>query len=190
MIPTLNVTSNIREASARFAVLRRGVEDAATVSALNRTGTTVRAAASREIRNEYKLSAASVREQLKVIRASRSNLEVRVRATGRRIGLIDFNARQTRQGVTVQIKTGGGRKLIRSAFLATMKSGHLGVFSRGRYAGGKFVPGRSRLPITELTSLSLPKAFSNQKVMKQLVTLATETFIKNFQHELAFRNSR
>lgn len=42
----------------------------------------------------------------------------------------DYPYRQTRQGVSVQIKT-SGRSLIRGAFVATMpKSGHTGVFYR------------------------------------------------------------
>ena len=173
----------------------------------------VRAEASRAIRQIYKLSASAAKDQLSILRASRSNLQVRVRALGKRIPLLEFttgavslagvrfrasrgklrvarSAGRKPPPVSVQVKVQGGRKAIKGAFLAVMPSGHVGVFSRGKYGGGGFVQGRPRLPITGLTTLSVPRAFSNKTVMKALRTIAVETFTRNFQHELQFRTSR
>ena len=59
---------------------------------------------------------------------------------GRRIPLTKFPHRQTKRGVSVEINR-GQRTLIKGAFVATMKSGHKGVFRRQT---------TKRLPIAEL----------------------------------------
>ena len=194
----VEIKSNIADVRKRFGELAKNVEEKATVSALNRTATTVRAAAVREIRKEYPgLKAGGIREELAITRATRAKLEATVSLRGGRIPLIDFSARPTNKGVTVQVKR--GRKLIPHAFIATMKNGHKGVFVRSK--GGKpvqfrFGPG-SRvakrghdLAIAELTGISLPRAFVNRNVQVVLKRLARETFVKNFTAELKYRSSK
>jgi hypothetical protein len=81
-------------------------------------------------------------------------------AKARPLPLITFGARQVGSGVSVEV-TKGSRKIVRTAFIATMQSGHKGVFQRegpkqimrrGRYAGKK------RQPIHELFSASVASA--------------------------------
>jgi len=196
----VDISSNMKEISERITGLTKAIEDKATVSALNRTATTVRAAAVREIRAEYPgLKAGAVREQLKILRANRGRLMSTVTLRGSRIALIEFSPRQTKKGVTVRIK--GQRKLIPHAFIATMKSGLQSVFVRAQTSksanvifrhgkGSRVRKSGPDLPIAELRSISLPRAFVNNKVQTVLKRLARETFIKNYRAELAFRSSR
>ena len=61
-------------------------------------------------------------------RASAGKPNAQVGATGKRIPLIEFKARQTRRGVSYRI--GSRAKILASAFLARMRSSHRGVFLR------------------------------------------------------------
>lgn len=192
----VEIKSNIEDVRRRFATLAKDVEEKATVSALNRTATTVRAAAVREIRKEYPgLKAGGIRDELAITRATRARLEATVTLRGSRIPLINFGARQTRRGVSVQVKR--GRTIIPHAFIATMKNGHRGVFVRikggkplqFRYGPGSRIAKKGRdLPIAELTGISLPRAFVNRNVQAVLKRLAADTFTKNFAAGLAYRS--
>lgn len=196
----IDISSNLKDVSARVEGLTKSIEDKATVSALNRTATTVRAAAVREIRQEYPgLKAGAIREKLKILRANRGRLMSTVTLRGSRIALIEFSPRQTKKGVSVRIK--GQRKLIPHAFITTMKSGLKSVFVRAQNSkpynpvfrhgkGSRLRSSGPDLPIAELMSLSLPRAFVNRKVQGVLKRLARETFIKNYRAELAFRSAR
>jgi hypothetical protein len=79
------------------------------------------------------------------------SLEWRMDVSGDPIPLVDFPHRQTAQGVTVAVNA-NSRKLIKSAFVATLKSGHEGVFRRR---------GKARLPIDELFSTKVLDLFND-----------------------------
>jgi hypothetical protein len=71
------------------------------------------------------------------------------RGSGKEIPLAKYPARQTKRGVSVLVNK-GKRKLVRGAFLATMKSGHTGVFRR---------EGKQRLPIKHALSSRVSDVF-------------------------------
>jgi len=193
---TVDVRSNLRQVALSFpAAARRHIRPAAA-RALNRVAVSTRAEASREIRQVYVLKARAIKAQIRLTRATAQSLEARLTASGKRIPLIEFQARQNRQGVSVRIKRAGGRKTVRHAFVARMRSGHVGVFLRLEPGSNKFAP-RSRrrrvrrsgpdLPIIELKSLSLPKAFTNREVVAAMTRIASARFNIEFQRELGRR---
>ena len=121
----------------------------ATVHALNDGAVHARAESVRLIGAEWNVKPAAARKALTIRRASAARQEAAVEATGGRgygIPLVGFAARQTRRGVTYRLKKTGGRSLVRGAFIATMRSGHRGVFQRR---------GRARLPIAEKRAVSI-----------------------------------
>jgi hypothetical protein len=186
---TVNVRSNIAEVRARMAVMKDDVINKATVRTLNKVATTIRATASREIRNAgYGLKAATIKNQLTIKRAIRGNLVAMVIASGRPIPLIEYNARQTAKGVSVLVKE--GRKIIAHAFIATMPSGHTGVFIRkGKDHRKKVLNGRTLwtgLPIQELFGPGVPKAFGNQVVIDALKKVVADRFPTVLSQEIAF----
>jgi len=75
-------------------------------------------------------------------------------------------------GITVMVKH-GRRRLVKGGFMAKMQSGHIGIFKR---ASG------SRLPIRELFSVSVPKAF--EKTIEAVKRRVLEQWEKNITHEL------
>lgn len=93
-------------------------------------------------------------------RAGRLVTGGRVSVTGQRIPLAQFGAKQTTAGVSYKIARAGGRKRIREAFIATMRSGHLGALRRA---------GPGRLPLIELFGPSIPQVAESRPEVKALV---------------------
>lgn len=120
--------------------------------ALTRTATSARTEISRSLASRIGMKIKDVRSRLTLTRATYSNWRSMVRISGRRFGLIKFAARQTKKGVTY--RKGRSRILIRHAFIATMPSGHRGVFIR------KAGP---HLPIAEMRGPSLAQVFKGTR---------------------------
>jgi len=119
---------------------------------LNRTATSARTQISRSLAKEIGLKIKDVRGKLSLQRATYSNWRSAVGVSSKRFGLIKFRARQTKKGVTY--KKGRKRILFRHAFIATMKTGHRGVFLR---------KGPARLPIQELKGPSLAQVYKGAR---------------------------
>lgn len=103
----------------------------------------MRAEAAKRVRRRKRIKAGLVRKELVMRRPRRAELDgadwtLAVRA--KRVPLTGYPARQTKKGVSVEVNR-GKRTLIAHAFVATLKSGHKGVFVR---------EGKARLPIREL----------------------------------------
>ena len=148
----------------------------AVAKALNDGAVRARSESVRLIGAEWNVKSTAARKALSIRRATVTKLESSVEATGGRgrgIPLASFNARQTKRGVSVKLKRAGSRGLLPGAFIATMKSGHRGVFTRraksrkqgtpyrqlpirevmrGKWAGTTYRPG---LPILEKMSVSI-----------------------------------
>ena len=160
--------------------------------ALNHTIKKAKTSASREIKDQYNIRRVSdVKKSLRVNLSSREILEAQLIATGSPMPLIAFRPRQIKKGVSVQVFR-GQRKRIKKAFIATMRSGHTGVFARGRYSSDGFVfryqrarPHGNDLPITELKTTSIPGALSNDVVLKNLTSKLNADFPNRLQHEVS-----
>jgi len=118
----------------------------ALVRALRKAGQTalrdMRAEASKIVRAERPLKRKVIRDALRMVKSKGANLDDlswSLLVSGKTAHLSDYPHRQTRKGVSVQVET-GKRILFKSAFIATMHSGHQGVFLRR---------GAKRLPIYE-----------------------------------------
>lgn len=176
--------------------MKKSAFDSAVVAAINHTLGVAKTAANKEIRNEYKIRAKDIRPALSIRRAKRGKntweIEGALVATGRPLGLIRFGARQTKKGVSVNVL--GQRKVVAKAFIATMKSGHSGVFGRGNYNSNRFNFRYKRIrkrgndtPITEMKTVSIPTAFSNDVVLKHLANKMATHFPKRLAHEIGRR---
>lgn len=153
----------------------------AVARALNRSAVSTRVVMARAIAQDTKLKVGTVREQVAIQEAkpAAAQLVARISVSGKRIPLIDFQARGPYpsrgrgRGVTARLPTGKGR--YPNAFIAQMKSGHKGVFQRAR---------KSRLPIYELFGPSLPKVFI--KYVALGLARGEESLQKNLAHEVRY----
>jgi hypothetical protein len=158
----------------------------AHIAALNKSAVSVRAEAVRIIRRSYPgFKAGEIRRTMRIVRAHKANPTAVIRVSGRRTPLIAFSARQGARGTSVRITT---RKLIRGAFIATMKSGHRGVFWRTKERGRR---GNQRLErIEQLHSLSVPQTIETEVVLDGLRKYGRERYRIELAREIKFRTSR
>lgn len=154
----------------------------AFVRAANRSIGSGRTAMTRLMAGDTGLKQKNIRESMVLQEATASRPEASLTAKLKRIPLIDFRARGPEpsrgkgRGVTYRLPGGKGR--VENAFIATMSSGHKGVFRR---------KGATRLGIVELKGPSLGQVFS--KFRPQGVARVLEVFDKNFDHEMDFAQS-
>lgn len=188
----LDVKSDVKGIIADF---RRyaGDHEKAVVRALNRTAQQARTAASQEVRTAgYNIKASAIKSSFSIAKASKGRLVVVLKATGRPIGLINYGARQTKSGVSVQVKA--GRTILRHAFIATMPSGHRGVFERIGNTHKRIVRNgkalRTTLPIKELFGPSIPQSLANAAVEAAIMAKIRQKFPEILRHELAFIASK
>lgn len=151
--------------------LQRNIDRAKTL-ALNRTATELRTRVVRMLNERTGYQQKLIRERFVLTRATRGTLTARLRITGKAIPLIKLPSKQTPAGVVVM--TGKGSLHFPSGFIATMPSGHRGVYMRKR---------RQRLPIKEMYGPSLQREFA--ALFSELRPIAIELFHKNFQHEMS-----
>jgi len=98
----------------------------------------------RRVASELELPKGEVAKGIGKRHASFANLAGAVVAKPHRPDLAEFKGtRQLKRGVKYRIGR-EGFKSIEHAFIATMKSGHRGVFLRARYAKGHFLPMQGR----------------------------------------------
>jgi hypothetical protein len=158
---------------------QREVRTVAAPRAINKMIAQVKTGAAREIRDAgYKLKVSDIKKGLKLSYATASSLTARVTASGKPIPLAAYGARQTAKGVSVDVLH--GRKVITHAFIATMPSGHKGVFIRvgkqHKKRAGKGGTIWSGLPIKELFGPSVPDGMANAAVQAALQRLVLEKF--------------
>lgn len=159
-----------------------GVERAAN-SAINRTAQAAKTYSAREISKNYHVKVSDVKKTLNLRKSKRKSLEAEITSTGAVIPLAKYKVSPKaiqRRGsrnrpLKVQVKRNGGAKVIKGAFLAQFKSGHMAVVNR---------KGPKRFPIAERYGPSIPQMFKADEVREPIVTNTEERLSKEFAHEV------
>lgn len=128
--------------------LETGPMKAAVKRALRKAGATalrdMRGEAVRRIRARKRIGSRYITRALTLQRPRGSgdinSMAWSLKVSGQPVPLIAYPHRQTKKGVSVEVNR-GKRTIVAHSFMATMKSGHLGIFIR---------KGKARLPIREL----------------------------------------
>jgi hypothetical protein len=118
---------------AELQRLLTGVRDGvrrAEVSAINKTVRDARTRISRRIAEGAGIQKKYTDKAITQEKANRQTLSGAVVLSYKPIPIYAFKARQTRKGVTFRFGADGERKIFSHAFIATMASGHKGVFER------------------------------------------------------------
>lgn len=177
--------------------LSKSVVNTALSRTINRTLTTGRTQASRDIRSNYRIKKSDLDRKLKVYKASKVNLHGRINAYGVPISLNYFRPLQRKLGTSVNVS--GKRRMIKHAFIAAMPPrdvtgrlqgpGRKAVFMRSKKgyngSGIEYTPG-GRLPITKLVTLSEGAMFANPDVIEKTEAKIQSTFNSRFDHELNY----
>jgi hypothetical protein len=155
---------------------------AAVRRALKRAGTSGRAEMTKQIAKDTGLPSRRIRTDIRITTVGDTALRLEV--TGKRIPLVAFKARGPEpsrgrgRGVSYRNPQSPNTRAPH-AFIATMRSGHRGVFERKR---------GSRTPIRELFGPSLVRVF--EKFLPAGARRAQEALKKNLKSEIAFALSR
>jgi len=130
-----------------LAALETGPLKSALKRALRKAGATalrdMRSEASKRIRARKRLRTKYISRAITLARprgGDIASMEWAVNVSGERVPLVAYPHHQTKAGVSVEVNR-GKRTLLKGAFVATMASGHEGIFRRR---------GKARLPIHEL----------------------------------------
>lgn len=140
--------------------------------AINRTASPAKSEISQGIREKINATAKRVNERINIIKATYNNWIATIHISRRRLPLMAFGAKQTAKGVSYKIKRNGSREFIPHAFIATMKSGHEGVFERDWM---------ERLPITEKFGPSIGEQFRN---LPSLIRRVTDSAYERLEHNI------
>lgn len=152
----------------------------------------------RKISSIYQVGPRTMERYLTTKLASSGSLSATLVAKGAGFPLYLFSPRQVRGkkgGTRVRVK--GRTFLIPHAFIARMRSGHVGVFARGAYGGkgkqdftgerfGRFHFGKRRYSINELFTFGPPEALRNPEVTGAMNDRVEEQFGKVFEQEIRF----
>ncbi len=162
----------------------------AQMRALNRSITSANVVMVRAIAGDLGVKQGVVKDRIRVEAATPERLRARLYANAKRIPLIELGAKGPEpsrgRGRGVTVKGAGGRRAIANAFIATMRSGHRGVFQRVAGSSGRHgpPPHRSQLPIRELFGPSIWKVFGKFEALG--LARGREQLIKNLQSEFRF----
>lgn len=169
----------------------------ALVRALGKAGgdavRALKAASSRSVRARKRFKVSRVNRSLPLTfpkqKKTVGDLVWRMDVASDPVPLADFPHTQTKRGVTVAVGR-GGRKLIKSAFVATMSSGHTGIFVRAtsgmqgpmkRKRGRKSAVWRvGRLPVQELFTTRVSDVFDDEGMLPAVQQVAQKTFSNAF----------
>ena len=183
----IQIQTTFPQVAASLERLTNDLANVVSVRAVNAMVAQARTKMSQAITAEFNLSAAKVKEKLFVARATfkgnrytvAAELSSRVKGGGRRsINLINFAARQTKEGVSVKIRKAGGRKVIRHAFIA----------NKGRTVFARV--GSERLPIKPLQTIDVPQMFQTRRINAAVIRFINEKFPVLYERELAYALSR
>lgn len=142
-------------------------------NAVNDTGRQVMTHSARAVARAAGFKVSAAKKGFWLSRATPRNLEADVIARGKAQPLMAFGARQTKKGVTA--KAWGKRKSYAGSFIATMRSGHKGVFTR---------KGKARLPVKELWGPSVPGTFAQEAVYAQADEMAHAALQTNIGRQI------
>lgn len=152
----------------------------ALTKAGNRALRDMKAASQKSVRFRKKLPVAKVNDALKIVFPRGKNdiasLEWRMDVSRKLVPLVQYPYRLTRSGVSVKVNAAGGFKPIKNAFVAQMRSGHIGIFRR---------VGKKRLPIVEAKySTTVSDVFKDNGMIPAVYKRTAKTFDRDFKRLL------
>ena len=195
---TLRATHNLDEVLNKLDAWTDGVFEVAAPRAINKLVDQAQVAGLRKISDIYRIGPRTFEKYASLTLAEPGALEATITVRGAGFPLYLFNPRQVKgKGGGVRVTLKGRTFVIPHAFIARMKSGHVGVFARGAYGGkgkniatgerfGKFQFGKNRYSINELFTFSAPGAFSNPEVTDAMNERVFEQYGNVMAQEIRF----
>lgn len=176
----IEITSEtIERVETLLSGVPKGAERAFSNS-INRGLSRVKTTAMKRVKEVYAVqsSALTAATTTRINKASTGNLAGYVSFSGFKSPLYKFSVTPKKPGtgkqVTASVMKNGGTTF-EDAFVAEMKSGHMGVFERS---------GRKRLPVEEIMGLSAAQMVGNAAVIEELEKEAQKVVDERLSHEI------
>lgn len=176
----IEITSEtIERTQALLAGIPKGAERAFS-AAINRGLSHTKTQAFKQVKKVYAVKQGALNEATttRVQKASTGNLAGYVSFSGVKIPLYKFQVTPKTPGTGKKVRAAamkGGGATFDSAFIAKMRSGHIGIFERIT---------SKRLPIEEKMGLSAAQMVQNEVIMDQLTQEAQEKVDERLKHEI------
>ena len=180
MASFLTVNVDTRELDAALAALARPQLDRAVAVALSDTTKNGKVKAASLIAKRTGLKSAVVRPRIATPFVRVGAYQAQIHSSRKPIALIDFPS--TRQNATgVATRAWGAPQTLRSAFIATMPTGHRSAYRR---------TGRSRLPIKKLWGPTIAGTFATPEVAAVLKATLRDRLAFNLRRRIRAEQRR
>lgn len=181
----IKVKTNVKTVVLDFKKYTKALDDA-NYQAVRKVTAQAKTFSSKEIRAEYNIKKVDLDKNIITRRPVKvaSSYQSAIIGVKRDLPLAKFGARQLLAGVSVAVKK-GIRKVIPEHFIATMKSGHKGVYVR-RKSGDKRV---ARLPIDEKFAKGAGHLIT-KKIFSKIEKFVETKFPKLLEHEINYRTKK
>lgn len=192
----LSITHNFPQVQRALQQLPAQVAERALANTVNRVLEQARTQMVRAITAEYRISASTVRDRLRLrraaFRAGVLNVSADLSAGGRRaMNVIHFSATRAQAGVTVRIRKGGGAKVIRGAFIGNKgrtvfeRIEGTTMRSRSRYSGTQHAQ-----RIKPVQTIDVPQMFNARRINERVLAFIREALPRRFEQEARFALSK
>jgi hypothetical protein len=189
---TISVKTDFKDISRKLNRLSTDLQKKVVPAALNKVIAKANTEMTRQIVSEFNIQAAEVRTRLRVIKARRNYANwfavldpFASNKRGRSLNLIRFverkvtlaEGRRRKQAgsasqLRFQIKRGGGKKIIKGAFIAN--NGRT-VFIR---------EGDDRLPIKALSTIDVPQMFNTRRIQQAVMARINREMVVEFDRAI------
>lgn len=166
--------------------------------AVNKTTTTFVARSARAISEVINLNVGDIKKSFRVEKATgKDPLAEVIVDRGLGVPLIEYMSgaqiasgkKEPAGGIHVRVRKGGAIETHQHSFIATMPSGHVGIFRRGSKSG--YVSGSKRLPIIEERGptpigvlVNSPDPNTSGTILEATVKDSSEVLIKNIESQV------
>lgn len=173
----VNIKAEVRDAIADAKRYQRQHIPRAAVRAINDLAKQARTLAAREVQKERNLLIGDIKKNIEIKRAQPHFLSAALVVRGGNVPAKRYKPRQTKKGVTIKMKRGGSRTLIKGGFIVDSLGGHVfqrtgehHTASKGRYKG------KRREKIENVYRAGITSAFIKDKVQDALTKLVQTKF--------------
>lgn len=196
MVAIVSVRNEFKAFAKQLDRMQRSSLKKATQRAMNLAARKAHTASVRKLAADLSIPSKLVRKQITLRRASLgeiARMKATLRAKGGALKLSAFPYRQGRKGVSV--RAWGKRKQYPGTFVAVMKTGHVGIFTRlgdrrgtarrvvaGRWAGKLYKPA---LKIKELWGPNVPREIAAKVIQQHIAKAFREAFMPELRRQLA-----
>ena len=162
---------NLELAQNMLKTIPNGIERAIT-GTINRTLSKVKTEIKNKATSEYNIKKSDIESKLSLTKATFSVLRGTITAKTPRLALSKFLNSQSKSRIKVKVKKTESSKTVKGKneytgkpFIATMKSGHKGIFQRKN---------NSRFPIKELYTIGISEMLGSENVSSYAVEKGEE----------------